>query len=103
MAFWRHCGTLAQRTVYKERVGLTPKRVQRVLDQWDAITAPGQERWFNFQLLLCAAMTVACLIFGAWWIAALFAAITLVFFRLLWERPGSKVRLLSDALRNRQK
>jgi hypothetical protein len=82
-------------------MGLTPKRVQRVLDQWDEVTAPAQESWFNFQLLLCAAMAIAALIFGAWWIAALFAAITLVFFRLLWERPGSKVRLICDAITKR--
>src|SRR4051812_33825232 len=32
------------------------------------------------------------------WIAALFAVITLIFFRLLWERPASKVRLVCDAI-----
>jgi membrane protein implicated in regulation of membrane protease activity len=74
-----------------------------VLDRWDEVTAPAQESWFNFQLLLCAAVTLASLTFGAWWIALLFAAITLVIIRLLWERPGSKVRRLSDALTNAKK
>ena len=91
----------AQPTVYNERMGLTPKRVQRVLDQWDATTASTQESWFNFQMLLFAVATIVCLVGGAWWLALMCAAITLVCFQVLWERPGSRARRLCDALMKR--
>jgi len=64
-------------------MGLTPKRVQRVLDQWDATTASTQESWFNFQMLLFAVATIVCLVGGAWWLALMCAAITLVCFQVV--------------------
>jgi hypothetical protein len=82
-------------------MGLTQKRVQRVLDAWDKATAPAQESYFNGHLVICAAGAVLCLIFGAYWIAALFLGLTLMILRLLWERPGSKVRRMTDALMRR--
>lgn len=83
-------------------MGLTPKRVQRVLDQWDEITAPAQESAFTIHMLLFAVGTILCLVFGAWWIALMCAVVTFVFFRLAWERPGSRVRLVCDAITKRK-
>lgn len=36
-----------QRSVYNQRMGLTPKRVQRVLDRWDEVTAQAQEPYLT--------------------------------------------------------
>jgi Flp pilus assembly protein TadB len=79
-------------------VGLTPKRVNRVLDRWDEITAPAHETYFNAQLIFCAIVAVVCVVVGAWWLAVLFLALTLVCVRLLWERPHSRLRRLSDRI-----
>jgi hypothetical protein len=80
-------------------MGLTPKRVQRVLDAWDEVTAPGKETAFSGYLLIALMITVAGVVAQSWWFAVVGVVMVAVFGRMLWELPGSKVRGACDALR----
>jgi hypothetical protein len=83
-------------------MGLTPKRVQRVLDAWDEATAPGRETAFTGYLLIAVMITVAGVVAESWF-ALIGVVMIVVVGRMLWELPGSRVRRVCDALlRNRR-
>jgi hypothetical protein len=81
---------------------LTPKRVERLLHAWSAVTAPAREGQFTFSLAVFVLFTIAGLISRNWWWAIAGLVLTLVTLRLLWELPGSRVRRVLEALKRQR-
>jgi hypothetical protein len=78
-------------------MGLTPKRVERVLDAWDEATKSGRATAFTGNLLVMLILTVGAALGRSWGFFAVALILDAVFFRMLWELADSWLRRLLRA------